>query len=312
MSSRSDKAVCIAAKLTKYEATRRALPGLTSDVHRETLARQLVDSARRTDYVRVMRARDISPHRTDPSSTLFDPVLAAISHSKSGSFEEACWLTFLSVQFGKHRVDGWNLCRAVYGRLGSGPVSSWSTTVADPKDLCSWIEVNADQIRNGPPRRRFGNHRKYESLKATGMRGTPNTIRTYVRWVQNAGGHQALIADAVTAAVGDQYRAFDILYKSMSSVASFGRLGRFDYLSMLGKIGLASIAAGKTYVQGSTGPLAGAELLFRSGSTPKPTPESMEEWLRELAVDLGLTMQDVEDAVCNWHKSPSKYKLFRG
>jgi hypothetical protein len=48
----------------------------------------------------------------------------------------------------------------------------------------------------------------------------------------------------------------------MRAVASFGRTARFDYLTMVGKLGLAGIEPGSTYMQGATGPFTGACLLF--------------------------------------------------
>ena len=37
------------------------------------------------------------------------------------------------------------------------------------------------------------------------------------------------------------YETFDDLYRSMVAVDRFGRLGKFDYLTMLGKLGFAPI-----------------------------------------------------------------------
>lgn len=312
VTNRAGRAAAIKVGLTAYEAMRRPLPGIALASHRDAFVRQLVDSARRTDYVRVMLQRDVSPLRADPVNSGFDPVLAAIHFLRHGEFEEACWLTFLGVQFGKHMTDGWALCRAVYGRLDAGPTSTWAASSADVNDLCTWIEAHAEQIKVGPPRRRFGNHRKYESLATTGNRGTPTTIRTYVDWVGSAGGHSSLLNNATSVAAGDKYKAFDALYRAMDKVASFGRLAKFDYLSMLGKLGAAPIAAGSTYVRDSTGPLKGASLLFGGSSSSPPAASVMDVWLRELAEDLGVTMQDMEDAVCNWQKSPHKYTAFRG
>jgi hypothetical protein len=98
----------------------------------------------------------------------------------------------------------------------------------------------------------------------------------------------------------------------MSSVASFGRLARFDYLSMLGKLDLAPIAAGSTYLGASTGPLMGASLLFSNSKQATNSPKTMDGWLRLLSEGLGVTMQDMEDALCNWQKSPENYTHFGG
>jgi hypothetical protein len=259
-----------------------------------------------------MLGRDVSFGRRDPAKASFDPVLAAIAHIRDGNVDEACWLTFLGVQFGKHRIDGWALCRAVYGRLGAGPISYWIRTAHDACDLCDWIESRASEIRNGPPPRRFGNHRKYESLIDKGSRGTPVTIKSYVAWVKAAGSHDALFRRVIAECNGDRYQAFHRLYQSMDAVASFGRLAKFDYLSMIGKLKIADIGAGSTYLGSSTGPMKGARMLLHQLGEKPPHVKAMEHRLRELGEHLDVTMQDLEDAICNWQKSPDCYVPYRG
>jgi hypothetical protein len=307
------RAFTLETALNDYRRKERALPGIESDARLEAFVCQLVDSTRRATYVQTMRNRAIAAERADPSSSFFDPILGAIFHGQNGNNEEAFWLTFLAIHFGKARSSQWELCRAVYGRLGVGPVATWDRTRSNVEDLCHWIDANAELIKKGPPTRRFGNHRKYEPLIGKDdSRGTPSAIRSYVGWVSRAGSHASLIEAAVKDARGDKYDAFDKLYKSMSAVASFGRLAKFDYLSMLGKLGLAPIAAGSTYLSSSTGPLAGAALLFAGNASAKSRPSTMDGWLRKLGESLQVTMQDLEDALCNWQKSPNSYKRFRG
>jgi hypothetical protein len=38
----------------------------------------------------------------------------------------------------------------------------------------------------------------------------------------------------------------------------------------------------------------------------------LEEWLVQLGAGLGVGMQVLEDALCNWQKSPVQFKRFRG
>ena len=114
---------------------------------------------------------------------------------------------------------------------------------------------------------------------------------------------------ATLEAGGDPLGAFDRLYRSMAaSVLRFGRLARFDYLTMLSKLGLAQVEPGSTYMDGSTGPLRGARLLF-GGNYSAP---SLDEWLAELDREFQVGMQVLEDALCNWQKSPTVLKSFRG
>ena len=129
-------------------------------------------------------------------------------------------------------------------------------------------------------------------------------------WVGAHTGHAELIENARQADEGDPRRMFDALYHSMEVVASFGRTARFDYLTMVGKVGLAPIEPGWTYMDGATGPFNGARLLF--GNSLKLTRAELDGQLVSLGDHLGIGMQVVEDALCNWQKSPDALRAFRG
>ena len=94
----------------------------------------------------------------------------------------------------------------------------------------------------------------------------------------------------------------------MGVISRFGRLARFDYLTMIGKLGLAPIEPGSTYMQSSTGPVEGARLLFETNNSPK----TLDRWLVDLGTQLKVNMQVLEDALCNWQKSPDRFVPFRG
>ena len=98
----------------------------------------------------------------------------------------------------------------------------------------------------------------------------------------------------------------------MGDVVSFGRTARFDYLTMIGKLGLAHIEPGSTYMHGATGPFVGAKLLFGEADTANLNRASLDEMLIELEAYLNVGMQAMEDALCNWQKSPSVFRAFRG
>jgi hypothetical protein len=68
-------------------------------------------------------------------------------------------------------------------------------------------------------------------------------------------------------------------------------------------------------MQGATGPLSGARLLFGGKITAKLGWSDLDAWLVELEADLDVGihgMQVLEDALCNWQKSPKRFKPFRG
>ena len=253
--------------LARYERRVHPLAGIADPAYRETLIRQFVESLRRIRYVTLMTQRDASTSRADPSGELFDPERAAVFYYRQGNLDEAFWLLFLSVHFGKPRRGGWQLVRDVYGRLGGGGRWNWAETSAHPPAFRQWLAANLAILKGGDGiLRKFGNHRKYESLHPYSDRGTGAVIESYVNWVTRRGGHQGIIQEAVEEADGNPRSMFDYLYHSMD-VMSFGRTAKFDYLTMVGKLGLAPIEPGSTYMDGATGPFRGGEATIWAASS---------------------------------------------
>jgi len=249
--------------------------------------------------------------RTDPANmSMFDPIKGAIWYKKNGDYEEACWMVFLATHFGKHPEGGWRYARQVYNRHGQHGIWDWNSVSSNCTAFRNWLDANYNRIRNSQKPGGFGNHRKYQSLKAFSDRGTGMVIETYVNWVLYSGSHKNKFNDVVKSAA-DEYAAFDSLYQSMDCVMGFGRLGKFDYLTMIGKVGLANIAPGSTYLDGATGPLRGARLLLEDGEEDLSLKE-IDQILIKLGNHLGVGMQVIEDALCNWNKSPMKYVDFTG
>jgi hypothetical protein len=296
------------AALLAFDGESRPLVAIRSAVNREALLEQLLESIHRVEFVAALRARKLSNLRAEPNDELFDPLKAAILHARQDDIEEAFWLVFLFVHFGKNARAGWRYAREVYGRLGEGARWDWRTTSGDPAAFRAWLNAHQDDLKREGVPGGFGNHRKYESLDGYSAKGTGATVEGYVRWVNPPGTHQQLVEQAYQRTEGDPRKAFHDLYQSMEVVPRFGRTARFDYLTMLGKLGLARIEAPSAYLQKATGPLTGARLLFGTGEGAT----TVDQWLIELDGYLKVGMQVLEDALCNWQKSPSKFKPFRG
>src|ERR1043166_2410894 len=264
--------------LRSFDATIRRLPGIDRASNRVAFIEQVLESIHRVRYASLIATRSISVLRADPSSKLFYPLKAAILRKRQGQTDEAFWFVFLFVHFGKSPRSGFGLARQVYGCLGTGPEWTWARVSANTRSFRAWLAANRRKIVGS-----FGNHRKYESLNATSRNGTGEAVETYVRWVAHFGGHDALIKEAERQ-VGSNPRAmFDWLYRSMAAVARFGRTAKFDYLTMLGKIGLAAIEPGSAYMEGATGPFAGARLLFGGSTTAAFSRSKLDQWLVLLA-----------------------------
>jgi hypothetical protein len=311
--SRGDLALSekLEENLLAFDLTERRLPGIRSATARQILIQQLIESVHRVRFVEVIRNRNLSELRGDPNSALlFDPLKAAVLHQQQGNVEEAFWLVFLFVHFGRNARGGWRYAREVYGKLGGPGRWDWLTTSANPREFREWLDARQIDLRRDREPGGFGNHRKYESLDAWSPTGTGAVVEGYIRWVAPPRTHQELVEDALRQTESDARRAFDVLYRSMSEVPRFGRTARFDYLSMLGKMNLATIEAGSTYMVGSTGPVKGARLLFGVGS--ETSTVTLDSWCISLGDRLQVGMQVIEDALCNWQKSPQEFRAFRG
>jgi len=287
-----------------------SLPGVQNPVQRDVLVHQIIDSIRRVSFVPTVANRDIHPDRADGLSEMFDPIRAAVLHFRAGRFDEACWLAFLFVHFGRHPVAGYRYTREFYSALGQREPWTFAAVVADIQGMRNWLNQNEDYLRRGR-KRGFGNHRKYLSLSGSKKNGTGHAFETYVQWIRAYGNHDNLFAIALQESGNSPERAFEWLYRSMRSVASFGRIGRFDYLTMLQKLGFANVRPGRPYLDANTdGPNKGARLLLESGQSL--TIAELERRIQVLGRYLGVGMQEMEDSLCNWGKDTNVYTHFKG
>jgi hypothetical protein len=297
--------------LAAYEINVGPLPGIETNECRGSFVRQLVDSVRRNVYVGHIVDADLSPLRRDPLSAKFDPLKAAVLLKRSAEYDEAFWMLFLFVHFGRHRVAGWRYAANVYGQLGAGSGWDWASVSGDVQGFRDWLDANGPMVRGAGPNG-FGNHRKYESLSGWSDAGTGAVVASYLDWVGPTSTHRSRFEAAKDSAGGDSSAAYDTLFRSMSSIRRFGRTARFDYLSMAGKLGLADISPGRAYLLGSTGPLRGARLLFGSLPGAGFAAQALDDRLIGLNEYLALGFDVLEDALCNWQKSPELFKPFRG
>lgn len=308
----TERANQLESALLAFSDEVRALPGIAPFENRITLIEQFLESIRRVEYVHVIREKVHSALRADAASDMFDPLKAAALQKAQGNMDEACWLVFLATHFGKHRSTGWRLVRDVYGALGVEASWTWDRISFDPNGFSHWLAAYYEVLTGDGTPRHFGNHRKYETLRPSSENGTGAVVASYANWVLQHGSHSELFADAAQYSDGDPRVAFRRLNDSMN-VLRFGRTAKFDYLTMIAKLHLAPIEADSAYLVGATGPLRGARLLFGgSVAATRLTANELDDWLIQLAGALQLGMQEMEDALCNWQKIPSRFARFRG
>lgn len=296
-------------KLKDYRVDGKPLPGIPTQAELTALVAQMVDSVARINYVKAIAKRDISLRRIDPKdAAMFDPLRAAIHYKNAGNVDEAFWLVFLFVHCGKHLTEGYGLLRMVYGAFNNQFIWTWDKFSKNPKNFSIWLHQHLGNIKKQRASFKFGNHRKYESLDQLDV-----VLKSYADWVGPNRSHKDLM-DAAKAKVGaDPKKLFDYLYTSMNAVHRFGRTAKFDFLTMVGKIGLADLEPPSAYMVHGTGPVRGARLLFCGAvDNMSLSKKKLDELSVELDKTLGVGMQVIEDSLCNWQKSPAKYLAFRG
>jgi hypothetical protein len=169
----------------------------------------------------------------------------------------------------------------------------------------AWVVAHEAHLWPPGSPRPFGAHRQHERIASSGR-----TIKSYAHWVGDH-GHEAKF-DAAAEISTDRRERFDVLYNEMRGIYRYGRLAKFDYLAMLGKLDLAAVEPGSAYLGGATGPVSGARLLFAGDKGADLSPDYLDTQLVELDARLGVGMQVLEDALCNWQKSPANFRPFRG
>ena len=304
--TRANRKQQIAATLAAFSQNVVALQGLPTPVERDVLSQQIVASLRREEYFRIIQNRGpISARRADPNDPAFEAELGVVHLLQSGEIDEAAWLIFLMVFFAKPGVGGWTRLRDVYGMLGQGKWD-WPTVSASPAALTAWLAANWHNVRG-----KFGNHRKYESMRPDADRPIGASLATYIGWVSASGGHAAHFAGLVQAAGNDPHVIFDAIYRAIP-VKGFGRLGRFDWVSMLARYGFVPAEAGTAYLNGATGPMNGAKLLFYNNRKANASVATVQARLDQLDQQLNVGMEVLEDALCNWQKKPREFEHFKG
>ncbi|WP_107774126.1 alpha-glutamyl/putrescinyl thymine pyrophosphorylase clade 3 protein [Nocardioides sediminis] len=293
--------------MDEFERDVEPLVGVASTPAREVFVAQIIESQRRNRYIRrLLTEVPLTEPSRDPASGSFDPLKAAILYSRDREYDEACWLVLLSVHFGRHRRNDWQLSSDFYGRLGQPGRWDWASAIANVVDMRDWLDANRTTIsaRGG----RFGNHRKRESLSGSSANGTGAVLSSYIEWV--GASHEAHFS---SIAVGPTpMERFAALYESAAQVRRFGRIARFDYLSMMGKLGLMDVEPDGLHLVGASGPQYGARLLLAGHFRGQPRNLEIERRLAPLRDRLGIGYDVFEDALCNWQKSPTSFVAFRG
>jgi hypothetical protein len=267
---------------------------------------QLIHSLRRTHYIEAIKKRNLSPERMDPRNENFDPLKASIIHLENKNFNESIWLIYLSTFFGKNIDSGWNLVRLVY--LGPNSVWTFENIKNNFNSFKEWYENTWNKIsETNSIKNKFGNHRKYSTLDPL---KNNNPIECFEDYLHKVGeNHINLLNYIETNSENKKLSKFSLSYE-FSEFKSFGRMSKFDFSSMLCKIGIIESEIDKAFINDSTGPLKGLKDLLGNQNIKPKEADLIFDTINDV---LGLGKfrgQVLEDAICNWQKSPNKFKKF--
>lgn len=276
-------------------AARHRLRGLSQRTRRERFLGCLIASEKK---FRALRMKKFSGH-SDASKKGFHPLLAIVEDFEKSGRDEAIWLAFLCVHFGWVNQDGKpsDTLRLFYGKFGDA-LWDWETVVRKPDGVRGWMlglsEAQLKQLK-------FANHRKYETNNPCSPRGTAAVIASFVAWVvRNANGSAWKAFDSVTKMTSTPEEAFDCLYETLK-VKRFGRTAKLDLLCLLGNLRILDVTPAHCYLRNATGPKVGA-LLLVTGTKKGRLTSGIEKTIRQLKCYLGVSVQALEDALCNWQK----------
>lgn len=294
--STSDPSIQIADDIRRYLQSNNLTDNLPAITY-EVLALQLIETEQREAEIQQLLDSEIDPEVINTESDKFDPIQAIIC-LKASYYDEACWLSFLLIYTNDSEHTDWDFMRKLYSGHGlnlQGPLT-WQLLNDQPNVLNQRLETLAVSLAQSQPKPKFGLHRAYESLNHL-----PIVFSSYIDFINEQGGHQALFKPKDKAI--DKIDYFKTLYVLVrQNIYRFGRLSTYEYLCLLGKLGLAEVEPDSCYIAEASGPKRGAKLLFGMLSN-----EQLDEHAVGLADHLGVGYQQLEAAICHWQKSPDRF-----
>lgn len=210
---------------------------------------------------------------------------------ESNDLDETLWRSFLAAHFGRTSTDNRrkvaSAARLLCG-FGNRPQWTWKRVSSNPRAFQEWLTKHREDLKS----LYFGNHRKFESKKATALF---RVFESFLEWATDHGGRPSgAVADAAKTTPEANFHA---LFSSLHGIYRMGRTGAFDFLCLLGDLELLNVRPGSCYLVGSTGPLAGAQKLWG-----ERRPADLALLADKAAEALEIPFDVFEDALCMWQK----------
>lgn len=255
------------------------------------LAQQIFDSLLRVRYLECSSAYVASVR---PPAT---PLEEAVFSKDSGDIESALWQVFLAVHFGKSQKTGWNGYYEIFKPSSQSCALTWAQ-LGTPSGM-ELLKERSLKLEQDPAKVQFGNHRKYQSHSES-----YRTFDEFLTWLGNWSKSGKLYS---SSGQSTQVSFSDLYFSLKESVFGFGRLGAYDFVTQVSHLKIIDgLKVDSLFLAGSTGPREGAKRFFGPGLSSK----ALEQRCLELAIVLSINPHVLEDALCNWQKSPKAYRRF--
>lgn len=263
----------------------------------DTLSLQTIDSIRRIKIYQVYKQQAIIAEKKKLVNYHTSNPLV-LCQRQSISRNSKIWIIYLATYFGKSKKSNWTLFR----RAAFNKKKEFIKFESISKDKFKYYSyINSfDFFANA----NFSNHRKYTKKSISGRKGI-------IRSVEYVLNNISEFSCSTTV-------SFDTMYKRAFNIPNFGRMATFDFVCMLCKCGMKVEEPLSMYHKHSTGPLKAIEQILMLAGINSPTKEDqiifgneLLSWFRS-NTEISMIAQVLEDAICNWQKSPSDYNHYFG
>lgn len=281
--------------LWKYAAT-DILGKNIPDKYLSNLASQTFDSIRRIQIYKIYRDKAFVAaknelafyHTSNPFILAQRPDL---------NIKDKIWILYLATYFGKSNKSKWVLFNRSSFRVNQSLIT-FTQIRKSPEIYYEYL--NSIDLFEGT---KFSNHRKYTKKSLNGSKGLINSMNFMIENMEEFNRKQKI--------------TFSEFYKLSHKIPGFGRLASFDFTSTMAKCELNVEQPLSMYANNSTGPLKGLFLLLSvtKNSTSHQDQIDLSEKLTCWFLNnshIFMVAQVLEDAICNWQKSPIHYERYFG
>ncbi len=262
-----------------------------------TLCYQTIDSIRRISiYKKYAEKAKNAEELNLPFYYTSNPF--TLSQRSSLNIGSKVWYIYLATYFGKSNKSKWKLFYKAAFRKDETLIRV-EEILASREQYYSHLS-NIDLFENAD----YSNHRKFTKKSLVGEKGVINSMDYFLDNLDDYSHAKPI--------------DFNIIYNNALKIPNFGRLAAFDFTSSLCKCNLNVKDPISMYHHNSSGPLRAlkdflilADCKDLSKSAQIKLGDDLLYWFFQHS-DIEIVAQVLEDAICNWQKSPRHYQRYFG